>query len=430
METWHETRVTRCPEPWPELEAQVLHLATTLGARPGVLAVAVLGSVARGEEAGARIGGRRELFSDVELLAITAGRQPGARRAAAIRAAEALAATFGYRSVRFHVDVLFRDRRRLGSLPASIFTHELRAAGRTVWGHELLPAVRPVTLANLDRRNTHEILLKRLWHLAEALPASWVRGERLNELEARDLGTGLWRNPLDIPTALLPGAGILLPSYAARVERWQREPALGPRPALDRALGEDSGLWFGRCLANRRSALAAVDPGLEHERAVRGLTGALAWLAGVEREGLGAALGARSRHIFREQPISPGEWLALARQLSAVARSEGGPAAARWGAGPRKGWLAQGLVALHQALTAGLAGDTATAEAALATAVRCGRAVGRSRLAGPGPSGPWPDAWLAARAVLARAFWRTYRLAAPNAWPTLTQRIDWPTAAD
>lgn len=411
------------PERWPELERQALQLAAVLGAAPGVQAVALLGSVARGEEASALVAGRRELFSDIELLAVTEGRLPAARRTAAAEAVAAAAASFGYRSPLFHVDVVFREAWRLGKLPASIFTYELRTVGRTLWGREMLGAVRPVSLANLDRRNTREILLKRLWHLAEALPARWVRGEPLEEVQARSLGVCLWRNPLDLTTVLLPEADILMPSYAQRVARWRTEPLLGPRTALDRAMGEDSGRWLSRCLARRRRAEAPEDPSADYARAVLGLTAALAWLTGTAVADVGGALAAQSRHLFREQPISPGEWLSFVRQLTAIARQEGPAAAAQWGTAPRKGWLGQGLLALHEALRAGLEGDVGRAYAALETATHHGQAVARSTRVAPAADDRWPTAWFAARMVLARAFWRTYRLADPAAWPGLAHRV-------
>src|SRR5262249_53563470 len=154
------------------------------------------------------VDGRLELFSDLELVVITAGRLPPTTREDLVGAGQRLASDFGYRSRRFHVDVLLRERSRLGALPPGIFTYELRTAGRTVWGRQLLGEVRPVSLANLDRANTREILVKRLWHLAEALPADWLRGQAPDEVASRDLGVALARQPLDLTTVLLPEVGV------------------------------------------------------------------------------------------------------------------------------------------------------------------------------------------------------------------------------
>jgi hypothetical protein len=406
------------------LDAQVALLAGTVGAAPGVVSVVVLGSVARAEAVLARVDGRPELFSDVELLVVTRQRLAARQRAAMIAAVRQAADGFGYRSRRFHVDVLFRERRRLGRLPPIVFTFELRANGRTVFGRDVRAEIRPVTLANLDHANAHEILVKRLWHLAEDLPAAWLRGAALDELAARDLGVGLWRHPLDIPTALLPDAGVLLPTYRARVARWSADPAPAGRAALDAAVGGDSGAWLATCLARRATAAPSPDIAADHALAVRGLTGALAWLYDVSPADLGRAMAAAQRPVLGEGPISRGEWLALAKQTVQIARHQGAWSARSWLNQPRKGRLGAGLAALHTALVAHGAGDAPRAAAELAAAVAHGRAVGRSTALVPDPSADFATAWLAARAVLGRAFWRVARLGDPSGWPAIAGRLD------
>jgi hypothetical protein len=403
-------------------------LAATLGAAPEVLSVAVLGSVARDEAVLATVGGRAELFSDIELLVVTAARLAPARRAALQARAGQTASAFGHRSRRFHLDLLFRERARLGHLPPFVFTYELAANGRTVFGRHLLSEVRAVTPASLDRANTHEILVKRLWHLAEDLPAAWIHGQPMGEMAARDLGVALWRHPLDIPTALLPESGVLLPTYARRVARWSTTPCPFGRDTVDAALGADSAAWLAACLARRSAAAASPDPRLDHAQAMRGLAGALAALYGVIPSELGAALAGGRPGLLRERPLTRGEWWALARQLAHIARSAGAAEAGRWWAQPRKGRLGAGLLALHEALVAHGAGDAPRAAAQLRIAVAHGRAVGRAPWPGPAPEDDFAAAWLAARAVLGRAFWRVARLGEPAAWPALAARIDWLTA--
>lgn len=416
--------------PTAELERSIEALAGCLVADPAVVSVVLLGSTARGEAAVAAVDGRIEMFSDLEFLALTAGRLPATRRERLAAEVDQLAAGFGYRSRLFHADVLFRERRRLGSLPPFIFTYELAANGRTVAGETILDELRPVSLVNLDRRNTHEILMKRLWALAEALPAALVRGEALDAFGERELGVVLHRQPLDVTTALLPGVGTLLPTYEQRVANWIDHSELPFRPALDGAIGRDSGLFLRECLARRRLAAPAPDATRTHGEVTSLIVAGLGWLLGetlqsdVPAQAVPAALATRSRAIFNEAPVTPGEWLSLARQTGGIARRAGPGPAIRWALAPRKGLLAAGLIHLHRSLTAYRFGDPEQADAEL---VRALTIVGVADLAEIAiPRGPLPARWLAARARLGRIFWRTVRLGQPAAWQRLARALDWP----
>lgn len=399
------------------LARQIDAIADAIARSDEVLSVLLMGSAARDELAGARVEGRFELFSDLELMVVTRGQPDSALRRGLSDAAARVGAGFGYRSPLFHVDLAFRARRRLTSLPPIIFTHELAARGRVLRGPDLRAEIRPVDLGNLDRRQTHAILMRRLWAMAEGLPRAWVAGAPMDAIARRSLGVVLHRNPLDLPTVLLPEAGLLLSSYRERVACWRARPELPFRAALDAALGHPSSDYLGDCLALRAAAAEAPDPVAAHRAALAALEAGLAWLA--ERY---------PGRVFDERPHGPGQWRAWLRQTVQLARARGPRAAAAWALAPRQARLAAGLLDLHRALAARFAGDAAAAGAALDRAVAT-----LEPIAGPDDSGApsWthgdasPERWLAARRLAGRAFWRAVRLGDPAAWEPMERRLAW-----
>lgn len=425
-------------------------LVRLLAADPGVVAVRLLGSSARGEAVGAWVDGGWQRFSDIELLVVTARRLPWPRQAALRRRVRALADTWGQRSPLFHVDLLLRPRSRLADLPPFLFTYELREAGRTLYGPELREEIRPVDLAGLDRRNTREILFKRLWHLAEALPADWLRGRPLDDIQARGLAVNLARQPLDLPTALLPESGVLQAGYAAREAAWL---AAAPPFATTLAdwLGSEPASFLAACRERRSACEPSRDPFAEYRSAVAFLAGGLAWL--VDREDpagpsaalarpstedlggedrltdqldhLAARLPAWSRHLFNEGAVTPGERLAAWRQGVRLAYSRGPAAARAWWRAPRKGHLAAGLLRLHAAGLAVLAGRAAETGGILAAARKdLAQAHGDwAPEAAPALPADPIEAWLAVRREAARAFWRVARLGAKGAWRDLEAHL-------
>lgn len=388
-------------------------LAEGLVALPGVEAVLLMGSAARGELAMLRLGDRPIYFGDFELMLISPRRLPAPVRRQALDFCARYQASLDQPSPRFHIDLAFRERSRLAQLPPIVFAHELLACGRVLRGPAVLAGLPQLRASQLDLANTREILFKRLWALAEGWPEGQGAGAvgpeagssgpeastagpdaGASEIAERSLGALLWRQPLDLTTVLLPAVGILEPGYARRVEIWRRHPELPFRPLVDRALGMDSGAWLGECLRRRLACEAAEDPALEHRRALLGLAAGLAWglqtlgpSAGLGISGspddlsvleivgpngdsepmariedpawiasLAEALPARSGRLFNERPISRGEWLALARQSVRFSYTIGPRAAWRWLRAPRKGHLAAGLLHLHLALAEEMAG--------------------------------------------------------------------------
>jgi hypothetical protein len=311
-----------------------------------------------------------------------------------------------------------------------------------LYGADVLGEVRPVTARTLDRQNTHEILMKRLMAIAEAVPPGVAGGAASDELALRAYRVALARNPLDVPTVLLPEAGVLLSTYQERVSYWSDHPRLPFRAALDLAAGGNSTQLLEACMRQRNGA--GEEALVSHAQAVRFLVAALAWLLHCAEASVADAVAPRSRALFHELPVTPGEVIGMSSQLRDLARSVGFLATVRWATARRKGRLTTALLHLHGALDHIASGDADAAHAALARARAAAAPVAPDWPVPPGtrdaaaPDGPalppprddWalggadpapPEAalargWLDARLLVARGFWRTVRLGDPAAW--------------
>jgi hypothetical protein len=326
------------------------------------------------------------------------------------------ASGWGYRSALFHGEAAFRERSRLRTLPPTVFTYELRAGGQVLAGTDALADVRAVTARNLDRRNTNEIVMKRLWALLEAIPAAWVRGKALDPIETASTAVACARNALDIPTVLLPRAGVLAPTYATKVQAWADLADFPPRDALNAALEADSAAYFRAQLARRRDPLGPANLIDAHLLSVRALLGALGWIlrdAGAAGDAI-EEVAAGSHSVFRETPNSFGQARAIASSLAPLAGESSLGEALAWLMGPRKGRICAAAARLHLALVHWHADD---AGAALAQLERVPDALRAPFAAPPPPTGPsdFVDSWLLHRAWVGRAFWQTIRLGDPAA---------------
>ncbi len=404
--------------------ACIARIAGRLLDHNGVISVVLLGSAARGELVCAQIDGRLEVFGDLEFLAITGRRLPQARRLAMAGDVHDMGVSLGCRNPLFHAEVLIRERRRLPKMLPLIFTNELRVCGRVLAGVDLLSEIPAVTAQTLDRRNTHEILMKRLWALAEAVPGLWLDQRDLPELPARTLSVAAARNALDVPTVLLPEAGVLLPTYAARVEYWATHAALPFRAHIDQAVGGDSSAWLVRVLADRRAAIRSPDLAQSHRVSVAALEAALGWLlkvpVGSSPGAVAEAVVRNSRALYHEVPISPGELVGLITQARAVRRDRGLGAATRWTAAARKGRLTAALLALHGSLGAWQGLDESGARTLLDTTWA---ALGPLAEPAATPGNAFPSLWRDARRAIARAWWRAIRLGDPVARRRLEEAL-------
>lgn len=406
------------------LDRQAITLAQRLMAQPQALGVAIMGGAARYECAWGTVEGHDELFSDIELLLVTQRPLREVEQSALRADLDTLAASFGHANPRFHVDFLVRPHYRLRSLPPFVFTYELVANGRTLAGRPMLDRVRPVGLTNLDRQNTREILLKRLWALAEGLPSAWLRGQLLDRRLALCLTANLARQPLDTTTVLLPEAGILRPTYRQRIECWRRIPDLPFREMVDRALGMDSALYLEQCLVRRSELEPLPDPTVEWERVVACLEASLAWLLACPREAVATFLPNQSRRLFHEWPVTLGQWRATVREALRLARSLGARRAGRWLAAPRKGILAAALLELHRAMIDHQERNAVLAERRLGRAACFAATLDDRTWLAPYDAGEsFVERWLSVRWILGRSFWRIVRLGEPAAWQRIASQI-------
>jgi len=343
--------------------------AVLASAEPQGTAVLLLGSAARGELVYAQVDERCEVFSDYELLVVTRRRLPASRRQRIAAQLVALHREFAQRNPLFHIDVIFRERQRLRTLPRIIFTYELKANAQVLHGKDVRSLLPEVTLANLDRRNANEILVKRLWAILLHTPRRSLRGP-LTRLEEMTWGYVLCRNALDLTTVLLPHCGVLLPSYRSRVEYLREHYG---QLGLASRFGGGFPAFLTACLEERQSLSFSEPLPRRYARTVDYLKTACDLL--LERTGapdlsLPERLVTGSRRLFNEWPISRGEWANLARLTLQYAGRNGPVAAARWLGAPKKGIAAAGLLAAHRALLAHQAGRSDEATARLAESAR------------------------------------------------------------
>mgnify|MGYP005851315099 CR=1 FL=1 len=431
----------------PAITAHWQAIGNVLSGEPEVISVLLLGSAARGELAYVELDGRLEVFSDYELLVVSGRRLPALKRQHIADQLTALEREFAQRNPLFHIDVLFRQRRRLGTLPPIVFTHELKANARVLYGEDVRPLLPEVTLANLDLRNTNEILIKRLWAVLLYTPRRLLYGQ-LTPLEEMVWGYVLCRNALDLTTVLLPHCGVLLPSYGQRVEYLARHHG---QLDLAQRFGEEFPAFLSTCLLERQSLRFSQPLPIRYAKIVDYLEAACDFLLARTADpgaSLPQQLIAHSHRLFNECPISRGEWANLLRLTIDYAKKRGPPAAARWLRAPRKGLAAAGLLAAHQALIAHQSGQEAEATAQIAESARLLAHIAVTplppplpALAGlPGPAGgrrTWPsaasspdrpdfaDRWLALRRAWGDFWWEFMRLGDPRYRQRFDRVMEW-----
>jgi predicted nucleotidyltransferase len=373
--------------------------------------ILLLGSVARGELAYTELDGRPEVFSDYELLVVTERRLPARQRQRIATQLAGLEREFGQGNPLFHIDAIFRERRRLCTLPRIIFTYEMKANAQVLRGEDVRPLLPEVTLANLNLRNVNEILIKRLWAILLHTPRRLLRGS-LTRLEEMVWGYVLCRNALDLTTVLLPHCGVLLPSYGKRVRHLAKHYG---QLGLASHFGEDLLPFLVACLHERRSLRFSELLSHRYDRVIGYLAAVLEFLldqAGATDGPLDQRLITCSRCLFNKWPISRGEWVNLARLTAHYARGNGPLAAGRWLWSLNKGIITAGLLAAHSALIAHQVGRDDEAAGQLAESTRLLARIAVTPL--PPLEGNFATRWLALRRAWGD-FWREYvRLGDPK----------------
>ena len=348
-----------------QIERQIEGIAERLAAvQPEALLL--LGSAARNELSyRLRPDGSVEFFSDLEFLLVVPRRLSGEARRRLRHIIAEEERRIANPNPLFHIDVAVRERRRLATLPPTIFTFELRANGKLLYGEDLLQEVPLVTTANLDYANTREILFKRLWAVLLHLPRALLR-RPLRERERRVMGYVLCRNVLDIPTVLLPHEGVLLPTYRARVAYLLRE---GERLRMITAFAPTFPRFLARCLERRLAPdFTAEELVPLYGEVIAALEQALTFLL---PQGMSLdALASRSHHLFNESPRSRGELYGWGRLALRLGRRYGTRRLWQWLRLRRKSELTLGLLAMHRAALSYLGGEHAAVEASLQVAAR------------------------------------------------------------
>jgi hypothetical protein len=327
-------------------------------------AILLLGSAARGELCYTQCEGRPLLLSDLELLVVADHSVPRAAQRRVAQMLETMEAQIDPISPLFYIDVSFRTRSRLRSLPLTVSTFELRRYAQVLWGDDVRHLIRLVTPASVNLLDANEYLYTRLWPLMLHVPAGLLTGEALSWLDRLTFAVVCARSALAVPAALLPHAGVLLPTFHERVAHVREQAAALP---FGRAIGGDLQPLLDTCLAMRQAPSATGGPFSATLRSDGGGLNPLLHLYQRVVDCLASALGYVG-YTFSEQPISRGQALNVARLAGRIAGRCGPVAAARWLMVRRKRHLAAGLLAMHRALLAYLNGEADVAWLQLASA--------------------------------------------------------------
>jgi hypothetical protein len=404
------------------VDDHVRMLGLCLTSAPGARSIVLLGSAARGEVSAAWVDGRLQLFSDYEFLVITERRISSVERRRVFGRVDALASGFGQSSSLFHVDAAFRLSSGLADMPRSIFTFELKTNGRTIWGPDVLGNLPEVTPENVDLRNTREILTKRLWALLLHTPIRGLTSDVLTDFGRRQFGVACARQCLDVPTVLLPHAGILLPTYESRVAYWRSHVGGLPFGQAMRQHNE----FLMRCLEERRATRFNLSPLEGYAATLACLADALAWLArvpGGDHLPDGEIVARLGPALFDERPKSMRQWLAWLAHARTMWVVRGGGAMRVWMRTPTKGHLTGALLDLHGAVLAHVGGEAGTARQRLERAMHLLDPVSVRPLSAL--DAEFEAGWRSARAQFADAWWRLVRFADQRTWQRYELAMAW-----
>lgn len=305
--------------------------------KAGVLSVILLGSTARGELSYRSDDDHLDLLSDLEMIVVTEGRPPAAETF--YRRLEAWQRERRALNPLFHVDVSFMSRRRFRRLTPLVRWFEMRATGRVLYGADILDEVPRVTPENLNRGQTRELVLTRLWNLLLYIPAAFVFNA-CGEYERLIFNYVQCRNFLDVVTILLPLEGVLLPSYRQRLGYVERSFAsrswaeyfedsfpelLGKAliGKLDLHYGRPSLEWYRHTVEAYLGLTAYLlgDPALRQDNDAlcdRVREEGLGFLQGRAHKWLAHELGVVLRHAGQKAPLQWMRWLALRKREAMV----------------------------------------------------------------------------------------------------------------
>lgn len=180
--------------------------------------VLLLGSAARGEASYGELGGRTELFSDIELLILTAGRPTAAARGALHSRVAAIEAEAGFTNPFFHIGYNVSPERLFWlKVPwdRTVARAELVANAVVLAGPEIDGDRYALDVRGMDLGALRELILRRLWVQLLDTPLGLLEESSEPYLEGL-LKLSLARNLLDVLTVFLPHHGVLGHSYTER----------------------------------------------------------------------------------------------------------------------------------------------------------------------------------------------------------------------
>jgi hypothetical protein len=356
-----------------------------------------------------------ELFSDLEFMAVTHRRPIPIQRKTINDHLTSLEQQVSNRNPLFHIDILFREQRRLPSLPRFIFTYEMKQNALLLHGDDIRDLIPEVTLDNLDFRNTHEILFKRLWAMLLYIPKSFLFGTP-NAPAQRTAGYTFCRNALDLTTVFLPQEGLLLPTYRQRVNALTNNIV-----SLSEYFGNDFPSFVQMCLERRLHPDFSPDelPSL-YTNTVNALEHGLLSLL---PETSILILPRYSSRIFNERPMSQGEWYNLFRLVVRASSRLDLIKAMRWLFLPVKGWLALGLLMMHKAAIAWLHNNTKVADDFLNQSELTLQKIAFIPYTPNGTA--FPSRWLALRRSWGDIWLQAIRLGAKSAEEHIDRALGW-----
>ncbi len=306
----------------PEVEAL---LGETMRILAGVRPHSVLlhGSASRGELTWWRdAAGRVQLGSDIEMYVVGgagSGGESWARAAAELREVEARVNREGPRL--FHLDASLTTLHRLRRHPPTFRCWDVRATGRTIAGADVRGELPSLDAGSIDLRQLNEVPIHRLWEMVFRVPAALVRGAGSAD-DARTARYAWARQALDLTTWLLPHAGVMIPTFRARVRAWRTEAA---RPPLAGYFAPESAELLERSLEGKLHLRFKQEPPELHSEVLEAFRAGLRMLLALpgtatDAEIARAAVRHGRRHWHAETPRRRAYEAYLAVRTGMIAR--------------------------------------------------------------------------------------------------------------
>ena len=266
-----------------------------------------------------------------------------------------------------------------------------------------------ITAQSLNRKDVNEILYKRLWALLLYLPQEFFKSCLTSE--TKDVATYvLVRNALDLTTVLLPYAGVLLPTYAQRVEYLANNFGC---LELERIFGAEFSCFLAACLKSRDILSWEGSLFVLYTQVVGYLEQALGYLLARQ----GQVVDDVSRAVQACSPLVFREWLPRRAKIKHALRVLRGrlslQRAMRWPGLSHKGLLTACLIQIHRSMIAHLRGNRPEAYAALQFAQSVLDPLISRPLSRLSFDGPFIRSWLALRRDCGYFWWEFVRRGGP-----------------